>query len=248
MNRNFLAAALLGGVLGLAAQAQSAPVYVGIQDGNGAIKTIVNGANGSATFGLTEFGTSGVYASGSVEGTPPLPEPKLLSNTLTVSGEHDGGGTVSIYVSELNQFPLNYASFFSSFSNIFAPVDTLGAKNQTANTATKVVESTYVTACPIPGAACPAASAFAEGKLLSTTTFTAGGATTVDDGAVRPGGLTAPYVETEVYTITFAAPAGVNLYGQVSSSIDMSVPEPASMALVGTALLGLGVVRRRRRS
>src|SRR5208282_6744571 len=134
MRRKLLiTAATFGGLMAAATGAYSAPVYVGLQDGNGPITTVVSGANGTATFGLTEFGSSGVYASGNVEGTPPLPEPQLLSNTLTVSGEHDAGGTVSIYVSELNQNPLNFNMFSSAFSNLFAAASTLGLGNQTLN-------------------------------------------------------------------------------------------------------------------
>lgn len=253
MNRKHLIAiAAFGGLMAWATGAYSAPLYVGLQAGNGAINTVINdpSGNGPFTFNLTEFGTTGVYASGSVEGTPPLPEPQLLSNTLSVSGEHDTGGTVSIYVTELNQFPLMpFGSFVSSFANAFAPANTLGSKNQTANTATQVVESTYVTPCSNLNPGCPASYIYAEGTLLSTTTFTQGGATTVTDSAAFPGGLTAPYATTEVYTITFAAPSGLNLYGQVSSSVNLQlIPEPASLAVLGGALAGFGAIRRRRRT
>jgi hypothetical protein len=237
-------AAALGGAAITAAHA--APVYVGLQDGNGAITKVVNGANGSANVGsptnVIEIGTSGVYVYGSVKGTPPLNEPDLFSNSVSLSGEHDGGGTVSIYVTELNQFPLTYAGFASSFKNSFAPISGF-----TTNSATKVVESSFITPCLPPNSACPASDIFAEGTLLSTTTFTPSGATSVSDWASLPVGETAPYAITEEYTITFAAPGGVNgSYGQVSASIDVTVPEPVSMALLGVGMLGLGVVRRRR--
>jgi hypothetical protein len=213
LRKNSLKGHLLGVLTALGAvwitAAHAAPVYVGLQDGNGAIVTIVNNANGSASFGsptnVIEIGTSGVYVYGSVEGTPPLNEPDLLSNSVSLSGEHDGGGTVSIYVTELNQFPLTYAGFSSSFTNSFAPIGGF-----TTNTATTVVESTYITTCLPPNSACPASDIFAEGKLLSTTTFTPGGSTNVTDWAALPVGETAPYAETEVYTITFAAPGGAN--------------------------------------
>ena len=141
--------------------AYAAPLYVGIQDGSAAIVTVTpaGGASGPFTYGTPaspkQVGSSGVFVAISADGTPPLPEPQLLSNSPTVSGEHDAGGTVSIYVAELNQFPIMpFASFFSEFADTFAPANTLGAGNQTTNTATQVVESTYVTACG-PGP-CPA--------------------------------------------------------------------------------------------
>jgi hypothetical protein len=242
------------GMAGLAGGAQAAPVYVGLQDGNGAIATVINAPSGNGPFGfsITQIGLSGIYASGSVEGTPPLNEPDLLSTALTVSGEHDpAGGTVSIYVTELNQFPLTFTSYLSTFSNLFPALSTLGNGNQTANTVTQVVESTYVTSCLPVGANCQplyapgGANQYPEGILLSTTTFTSNAVTTVTEGAGRPN-LTAPYAETEEYTITFAPASGVNTYGGVSSSIDVATPEPMSLALFGSALLGLGVVRQRR--
>jgi hypothetical protein len=228
--------------------ARAAPVYVGLQNGSGAITTIINAVNGSATFALTEIGTSGAYASGTVEGTPPLTEPNLLSNAIAVSGEHDSGATVSIYVTELNQTPLKFSSFQSSFSNTFAAVNSLGSGNQTANLATRVVEATYVTACNTGNNPCPVSDAFAEGTLLSTTTFTQGGTTTLQKMALLSSGLTSPYAMTEVYTITFAAPSGGNTYGGVSSSISIAVPEPTPIALIGAALIGLGLVKRRTRA
>lgn len=245
-----LKSAFVGVLTAMAATAQAAPIYVGLQDGGGAITTIIAAANGSTTFGLTQIGNSGVAVSGNVSGTPPQNEPTLLSNTVTLSGEHDGGGTVSVYVSELNLNPLNYRDFVSRFTNAFNPLSSLGAGNQTANTATRVVESTYVTSCALLGltaqGACQASDAYAEGTLLSTTTFTQGGFTSVVDSATAAA-LTAPYVVTEVYNVTFAAPSGVNTYGGITASIDMSVPEPRSLTVLAIGLLGLTMAAYTRR-
>jgi hypothetical protein len=223
---------------GLTVSAQAAPIYIGVQDGNGAIVTVVSGANGTGTFGLTQIGTTGIYVSGSDEGTPPLPEPDIISNALDVSGEHNGsGGTVSIYMSELNQFPLasSFNSFFSKFETTI-PSTYAGFPNSVIS----VTESTYVSPCAVPNVACTASDAFKTADLLSTVTFTAQGTDTAGGTAQIPAGLTTPYSTTEVYTVTFGAG-----YGDASSLIDVSVPEPASLALLSAGLLGLGYVRKR---
>jgi hypothetical protein len=229
--------------LGLTVSAQAAPIYIGVQDGNGAITTVVSNGNGNGTFGSSsspiEVGTSGIYVSGSDEGTPPLPEPEIISNAVDVSGEHDGnGGTISIYMSELNQFPL--ASSFNSFFSKFAATIPSTWDGFTTNSVISVTESTYVSPCAVPNSACTASDAFKTADLLSTVTFTAQGTDTAGGIAQIPAGLTTPYSTTEVYTVTFGAG-----YGDVSSLIDVSVPEPASLALLSAGLFGLGYVRKR---
>jgi hypothetical protein len=219
-----------------------------LQDRSGAIATVALTpvTPGGYSFSLVQVGTSGIYASGSVEGTPPLPEPDLLSNTLDVAGEHDpAGGTISVYVTETNQFPLSFNSYFSGFQSTIVA----NAPGGTGNTVTQVQETIYVHDCVASpcGTTSPTISTdvFNLDQLVATDTFTATGS--VEKISQITPRLTAPYAITEVYTETFG-PGGVNQYGQASNSISMSVPEPASMAILGVGMIALRFVRRRRRN
>jgi hypothetical protein len=243
----YLVLAAIAGLLIGSSAATSAPIYIGAQ---------ILGVNGSAIDTLaTGSGTvsyTGSYqdpASGAplgafgltimAEGTPPLPEPELNSSSLSVVGEHDG--TVSLFITETNQMPKTFASFFSDFS-LTGFTDILTHQPATGAGIT-VVESTYLHVCG--GSTCNATSdVYALSTLLSTTTLTSPG--TVD--AVSEAGLPIvpsgdAYAITEVYTLTFAPTT--TPYTQVSASIDESVPEPASIAILGSGLIGLRLLRRR---
>jgi hypothetical protein len=231
MRKNLLATISVVGVLMGASAANAAPVYIGYSINGDAVTQVATGSGSASVTNLNvNNGTDFFQFSASAEGTPPLPEPTLLSNSMTITGEHFGD--ISIYITETNQFPLGFHYFESLFgSSSIAPGAT-------------VVESTYFHDCGVPNASCNSTSdVFALSTLLSTATFTSDG--TADLDAPLPAGSTSPYAITEVYSLTLTE-AG---YGyQNAGAIDERIPEPSALSLFVAALIGFaGFATYRRR-
>ncbi len=96
---------------------------------------------------------------------------------------------------------------------------------------TSVTENTYLSD----------SNALFGGTKLATATFTTQ-SQSMNETVASPM-LTSPYSETVEYILTFGGE------GSANDTIDMSaVPEPASLALLGVGVFGLGIFKGRRRA
>jgi hypothetical protein len=194
---------------------------------------VVNSLTASSGTGVVAINgvTPSFVVTASATGGFTADDPTLTSQQTSISGR--AGAT---FVS-----PTTLRFEFSQTGIEASAAGGLAAQFANTFTANFLANGQFVQSVTLANYVSDSNAAFALDTLLASRTYTNG--PTQDSGAIIAGAsLSTLFSETAVIEATFTG-AGARL--QTSTQL-VAVPEPASLALFGTALLGLSLLRRTR--
>ncbi len=235
MFKNFITAiALCSGAFLWGSGSFATTISIGDCLGAACAPSTIAGATGSGSVAVAGSTIGSWIVTASATGSPPLAATSLDSNTITA--QTASGGTLKLAVTQQgNATPLGANTYLSSMSV---------NPGTTSPGGFTIVETTLND--PTNGLYTQTAA-----DILSTDTFTVIRAdgpfsnTSLSDS--NPFSVTDLYIITAPAGCTVAAPCSFNLTINLSSAA-AAVPEPASLTIVGSALVGLGWLGRRRRT
>jgi hypothetical protein len=206
-----------------------------ILDGGTTFNPLLDGPSGSTQFlgsaTLGAFSVSVLSVSSNSPGTTSLEE--LISASLDIKNTSGSTASIDFAISDVNfALPppppsLLLNSHIGGSVTVDSPDNLASFTSCVSTTNTNLMSCAGATDVAGPGTPDIMANSFADDQFATITS------------------LAVPYSLTSIFDVRLGAGSGMGFRSTASLA---PIPEPVSLSLLGTALIGLGVIRRRRRN